>query len=42
MPSDRLVDNPLESTETGDKVNVSNPDPGPAVARNSRAKPPSL
>jgi len=41
-PSDRLVDSPLESTETGDKVNVANPDLGPAVARNSRAKPPNL
>ena len=41
-PSDRLVDNPLESTETGDKVNVANPDLGPAVARDSRAKPPNL
>ena len=32
MPSDRLVDSPLESTQTGDKVNVANPDPN-AVAR---------
>lgn len=43
-PSDRLVDNPLESTETGDKVNVANPDPN-MIARDVKAapnKPPSL
>ena len=31
-PSDRLVDSPLESTQTGDKVTVANSDPD-AVAR---------
>jgi len=44
MPSDRLVDSPLESTENGDKVSVANSDPK-AVARVSTAapsKPPSL
>jgi membrane fusion protein, multidrug efflux system len=42
--SDRLVDSPLESTQTGDKVNVANPDPN-MVARDAKAapsKPPSL
>jgi membrane fusion protein, multidrug efflux system len=42
--SDRLVDSPLESIQTGDKVNVANPDPN-MVARNAKAapaKPPSL
>jgi hypothetical protein len=33
---DRLVDNPLESTQTGDKVAVANPTPN-AVARDSTA-----
>ena len=28
---DRLIDNPLESTETGDKVAVANPDANPAA-----------
>ena len=44
MPSDRLVDNPLESTQTGDKVNVADPDPN-MIARDIEAavdKPPSL
>ena len=31
-PSDRLVDSPIESTQTGDKVSIANPDPN-AVAR---------
>jgi RND family efflux transporter MFP subunit len=31
-PSDRLVDSPVESTQTGDKVNIANADPN-AVAR---------
>ena len=42
--ADRLVDSPLESTQTGDKVNVANPDPN-MVARDAKAapnKPPSL
>ena len=42
--SDRLVDSPLESTQTGDKVTVANPDPN-MVARDVKAapnKPPSL
>jgi membrane fusion protein, multidrug efflux system len=42
--SDRLVDNPLESIQTGDKVNVANQDPN-VVARDVKAapnKPPSL
>ena len=42
--SDRLVDSPLESIQTGDKVNVANPDPN-VVARDAKAapnKPPSL
>src|ERR1700733_6362446 len=43
--ADRLVDSPLESTQTGDKVNVAtNPDPN-MVARDLKAapnKPPSL
>src|SRR5271170_7001106 len=42
--SDRLVDSPLESTQTGDKVAVANPDPN-VVARDAKAaanKPPSL
>ncbi len=42
--SDRLVDSPLESIQTGDKVNVANPDPN-MIARNVKAppnKPPSL
>jgi RND family efflux transporter MFP subunit len=42
--SDRLVDSPLESIQTGDKVNVANPDPN-MVARNAKVaptKPPSL
>jgi RND family efflux transporter MFP subunit len=42
--SDRLVDNPLESIETGDKVNVANPAPS-MLARDVKAapnKPPSL
>ena len=44
MLADRLVDSPLESTQTGDKVNVANPDPN-MVARDAKAapnKPPSL
>ncbi len=47
-PMDRLVDNALESTQTGDKVAVADPTPN-AVAPNSTAsakagpyKPPSL
>jgi membrane fusion protein, multidrug efflux system len=43
-PSDRLIDNPLESIQTGDKVNVANPDPN-VIARDVKAapsKPPSL
>jgi membrane fusion protein, multidrug efflux system len=42
--SDRLVDSPLESIQTGDKVNVANPAPN-MVARDAKAaptKPPSL
>ncbi len=42
--SDRLIDSPLESTQTGDKVNVANPDPN-MVARDAKAspnKPPNL
>jgi hypothetical protein len=42
--SDRLVDSPLESTQTGDKVNVANADPN-VVARDVKAapnKPPNL
>ena len=42
--ADRLVDNPLESIQTGDKVNVANPDPN-MIARDIKAapnKPPSL
>jgi membrane fusion protein, multidrug efflux system len=42
--ADRLVDSPLESIQTGDKVNVANPDPN-MVARDIKAapaKPPSL
>jgi RND family efflux transporter MFP subunit len=42
--SDRLVDNPLESIQTGDKVNVTNQDPN-MVARDGKAaqnKPPNL
>jgi RND family efflux transporter MFP subunit len=35
-PSDRLVDNPLESTQNGDQVAVANPDPEP-IARESTA-----
>ena len=44
FPSDRLVDSPLESTQTGDKVTVANPDPN-MIARDVKAtpnKPPSL
>jgi membrane fusion protein, multidrug efflux system len=44
VPSDRLVDSPLESTQTGDKVNIANPDPN-MIARDLKAapnKPPSL
>jgi membrane fusion protein, multidrug efflux system len=44
LPSDRLVDSPLESTQTGDKVNVANADPN-VVARDVKAapnKPPNL
>ena len=36
--SDRLVDSPLESTQTGDKVNVTNQDPN-MVARDVKAAP---
>jgi membrane fusion protein, multidrug efflux system len=36
--SDRLVDNPVESTQTGDKVNVANPDPN-VIARDVKATP---
>jgi RND family efflux transporter MFP subunit len=36
--SDRLVDSPLESTQTGDKVNVANPDPN-MIARDVKATP---
>ena len=42
--ADRLVDSPIESTQSGDKVNVANPDPN-MVARDAKAapnKPPSL
>jgi hypothetical protein len=42
--SDRLIDSPLESTQTGDKVNIANPDPN-MIARDLKAapnKPPSL
>jgi membrane fusion protein, multidrug efflux system len=44
LPSDRLVDSPIESTQTGDKVNIANPDPN-MIARDVKAapnKPPSL
>jgi hypothetical protein len=44
LPSDRLVDSPLESTQTGDKVNIANPAPN-MIARDLKAapnKPPSL
>src|ERR1700723_2102270 len=44
LQSDQLVDSPLESTQTGDKVNVANPDPN-MIARDVKAppnKPPSL
>jgi RND family efflux transporter MFP subunit len=44
LPSDRLVDSPLESTQTGDKVSVAAPAPN-MVARDVKAapnKPPSL
>ena len=44
MPSDRLVDSPLESIQTGDKVNVANPAPN-MIARDIKAtpnKPPNL
>jgi RND family efflux transporter MFP subunit len=44
LPSDRLVDSPIESTQTGDKVNVANPDPN-MIARDVKAapnKPPNL
>ena len=36
--SDRLVDNPLESIQTGDKVTVANQDPN-VVARDAKAAP---
>jgi membrane fusion protein (multidrug efflux system) len=36
--SDRLVDSPLESIQTGDKVTVANPDPN-MVARDAKAAP---
>jgi membrane fusion protein, multidrug efflux system len=36
--ADRLVDSPLESTQTGDKVNVANPDPN-MIARDVKATP---
>src|ERR1700721_360579 len=42
--ADRLVDSPIESTQSGDKVNVANPDPN-MVARDAKAgpnKPPGL
>src|ERR1700734_3072224 len=42
--ADRLVDSPLESTQTGDKVNVTNQDPN-MIARDVKAapnKPPNL
>jgi membrane fusion protein, multidrug efflux system len=42
--ADRLVDSPLESIRTGDKVNVANPDPN-MIARDVKAapnKPPNL
>ena len=42
--ADRLVDSPLESIQTGDKVNVANPDPN-MIARDVKAtpnKPPNL
>jgi hypothetical protein len=42
--ADRLIDSPIESTQSGDKVNVANPDPN-MVARDAKAapnKPPSL
>jgi hypothetical protein len=38
LPSDRLVDSPLESTQTGDKVSVANPGPN-MVARDLKAAP---
>ncbi len=44
LPADRLVDSPLESTQTGDEVNVTNPTPN-MVARDVKAapnKPPNL
>jgi membrane fusion protein (multidrug efflux system) len=36
--ADRLIDSPLESTQTGDKVNVGNPDPN-MIARDVKATP---
>ena len=36
--SDRLIDNPLESIQTGDKVKVANPDPN-VIARDVKAAP---
>ena len=41
-PSDRLIDNPLESTQTGDRVNIANSDgklPTPVSAASARAEP---
>ncbi len=44
LPSDRLVDSPIESTQTGDKVNIANTSDPEAVARlkPAPAKSPSL
>jgi hypothetical protein len=48
LPSDRLVDSPLESTQTGDKVNVATAAPNPvapestASAKPAPNKPPNL
>src|SRR6202167_569481 len=44
LPSDRLVDSPLRTRHTGDKVNIANPAPN-MIARDLKAapnKPPSL
>jgi membrane fusion protein (multidrug efflux system) len=41
-PSDRLIDNPLESTQTGDRVNIASSDgklPTPVSAASARAEP---
>ena len=40
-PSDRLVDSPLESTQTGDAVNIANADANPVTPKSTASARPA-